>query len=560
MNRTQIPTPHHELSFGGMAPWPLPGVLSMADVRADPAARCCKECGRRLLVLLLQSSSWVSHRAEHVSFRDDRSVVRRVTVEYYVPEQAPVFRGDDGQTYSLVPLSVMRRKTLVNFEIRDDGGKSAVLPTLRQNQAITESMLLACADAALGRADATAGEEVAEFVYQVISGDQETLSAAYRSLDRGTAAPAVLGLAQQRVFRAVLDRLADNFVLWVMIPAGAPRRRRLTFSCDEPLDLHYRKPGYAEEEDRYKLGAKLRAWRPRVWCSALGLTTTRIRFPVPAAENAASFHFEIDAPKGVQIVEASLLAGRPREASPSFDHVQGGFPTVGLHVIEGPNGSLSRAQIGLQVLTRGWLTTSTLASWAVFGFLLAFAMHPAALNPRKTEDFPILILVALAGVVAGVIAQSDAKGLAAYLLRWTRALATVAAILPLVATTFIAFQPVQPSHVGPALWTAAVTGGVIATLLSAVCLVSWHRQRQVVRSPWEQNRERRDVPERPADFEAAARDHHYDKPAVRVDTAEGWHTKFDWDGTGEDQLITALVRQSSAAHGPVPGRCLAMAR
>jgi hypothetical protein len=35
MNRTQIPTAHHELSFGGIAPWLLPGVLSMADVQAD---------------------------------------------------------------------------------------------------------------------------------------------------------------------------------------------------------------------------------------------------------------------------------------------------------------------------------------------------------------------------------------------------------------------------------------------------------------------------------------------------------------------------------------------
>jgi len=559
MNRTQIFTPDHELSFGGMAPWPLPGVISMSEIRKDPAARCCKECGRRLLLLLLQSSSWVSHRTEHVSFRDDRSVVRRVTVELYVPEQAPVFRGDDGETYRLVPLSVMRRKTLVNFELRDDGGKSVVMPTLRQNQAITESMLLACADAALGRAHPPGTGAVADFVHQVISGDQDALTAAYKSLERGDAAPAVLGLAHQRIFRAVLDRMADNFVLWVMIPADAPRRRKLTFSCDEPLDLHYRKPGYEKDEGRYKLGDRLRAWRPRVWCSALGLTTTRVRFPVPAAENAASFHFEIDAPKGVQIVEASLLAGRPKEANPSFDHVQGGFPTVGLHVIEVPNGSLSRAQVGLQVLTRGWLMTSMLACWAVFGFVLAFAMHPGAVQGR-TQDFPILILVAVAGVVAGVIAQSDAKGLAAYLLRWTRALATVAAILPLVATTFIALGTVRRSHVAPALWTAAAIGGVIAVLLSAVCLVSWVRQRRTVCSPWEQNRDRRIMPERPTDFAATARKHHYDRPAVRVDSAEGWHTKFDWDCKCENQLITALVRQSAAAHGPGPSHDLVLAR
>lgn len=39
MNRMQVPTADHELSFGGMAPWPLPGVISMTEIRRDPAAR-----------------------------------------------------------------------------------------------------------------------------------------------------------------------------------------------------------------------------------------------------------------------------------------------------------------------------------------------------------------------------------------------------------------------------------------------------------------------------------------------------------------------------------------
>lgn len=550
MNRTLAPRPNHELNFAGMAPWPVPGLVSLADIQANPAARCCVECGRLLVLLLLRSSTWVSHRSEHLSFRDDRSVVRSVSVELYVPEQAPVFLGDDGQAYSLVPLSVMRRKTLVNFELRDHDGRSVVLPSLRQNQAITESLLLACAHAALDGAGAGDGpvarRQIADFIHQVVSGDQRELSAAYETLRNETAAPVVLTLVQQDIFKALLDRLADNFVLWVMIPAGAPRRRELTFCCDEPLALRYRRAGF--QDGVYQLGKTLSPWQPRVWLSALGFTTTRIRFPVPAAENAASFHFEIDAPKGVQIAEASLLAGRPEHADPSFDHVQGGFSTVGLHVIEVPNGSLSRAQIGLQVVTRGWVTTSTLSSWAVFGFLVAFAMHHAHL--KDAGDLPALVLVALAGGLAGVIAQSDGHGLAAHLLRWARALATVAAVLPLVATTYIAFQAVHPRNVAPALWSAAAADGVIALLLSAVCLVSWVRQRKTVCSPWEQRRDREDMPGRPGTFEAAARRYQYDKPAVRVDSAEGWHTEFHWDQESERRLVTTLERQCSATHGP----------
>lgn len=547
----RLPRPVHELKFEGMAPWPVPGILDMSDVTANPAARCCVECGRMLLLLLLQSSTWVSHRTEHVCFRDDRSVMRRVTVEFHVPTSAPVFRGDDGQPYSLLPLSVMRRKTLVNFELRDEAGRSVVMPSLRQNQAITESMLLACAEAALDGSAGAAGvsQEIVRFVHEVVSGDQEKLSAAFRTLDPPTAAPAVLCVYDQPIFKAMLNRMADNFVLWVMIPADAPRRRTLVFCCDEPLQLSYRESGYNGET--YELGKKLGPWHPSAWCSALGLTTTRIRFPIPAAENAASFHFEIDAPKGVQIAEASLLAGRPGEhdGPPPYDHVQGGYPTVALHVIEVPNGSLARAQIGLQVVTRGWVMASTLASWAVFGFLAAVAWHHAEL--KQASDMPV-ILVALAGGVAGIIAQSDAHGLASHLLKWTRTLATIAAVLPLVATTYIAFQTVHPERVAPALWTAAALGGGIAVFLSVICLLSWVRQHTVVCSPWEQARARQDVPERPESFPAAAQHYHYDKPAVRVDSAEGWHTEFNWDQASEEQFTTALKRQCLGNHGPAP--------
>ena len=559
-DRAEALAQHHELSIGGMAPWPVPAVLSMAEVRADPAARCCKECGRRLLLLLLRSSSWVSRRTEHVSFRDDRSVVRRVTVEFHIPEQAPVFRGDDGQAYNIVPLSVMRRKTLVNFELRDEDGRAAVLPSLRHNQAITESVLLACADAVLeqagGRACAHAltRPEVAAFIHQVVSADQGQLAKAYRSLDHGSAAPAVLDLIKHDLFKAILDRLADNFVLWVMIPAGAPRRRVLTFSCDEPLHLHYREPSF--ENNEYALRKRLGFWRPIVWCSALGLVATRIEFPVPAAENTASFHFEIDAPKGVQITEASLLAGRPAEPKPSLDHVRGGSPTVGLHVVEVPNGSLSRAHIGLQVVTRGWLMTSMLSSWTVFALLLAFAMHDSVL--KQAGDLPTVILVALASGVAAIIARPDAHGLAAHLLRWTRALVSISVALPLVATTFIVFGSVHPNHVPPALWTAVGTSGVIAAILTFVCLASWWRQGRVICSPWEQNRARNDIPVPPEDFGTAEKNYQYDKPAMRLDSAEGWHTKFVWNKEAEIQLTAALEEQQWGHHTPYSANGLSL--
>jgi hypothetical protein len=504
-----------------------------------------------LLLLLLKSSTWVSRRVEHVSFRDDRSVVRSVTAEFHVPEQAPVFRGDDGQHYSLVPLSVMRRKTLVNFQIRDHEDRPVAMPSLRQNQSITESLLLACADAAAeGYIDLNTKRrrEIEDFVHRVVSGTQQELVEAYESLKSGREPEVVRKLAGHRTFKAILDRMADNFILWVMIPTDGPRRRVLTFSCDEPLYLHYRLSGHKKDKNKsgdevhtYVLGKRLGPLSLTALGAALGLTPTLIRFPVPAAENAASFHFEIDAPQGVQIVEASLLAGPPGGTKPAFDRVTGCFPTVGLHVIEVPNGSLSRAQIGLQVANRGWLLTSMASCAAVFGFLLAFAIHSHVL--KQTGDLPVVILIALAAAVAGFVAQSEAHELAAHLLKWTRSLALIAAALPLIAMTFIAFEGAAPAHVAPALWSAACVSGAIAVLLALVCLSSWWRQRKSVRSPWEQDHTNPKFESPPENFDDAEIKYRYTEPAMRVDTAEGWHKDFQLTKESEQELVDSLSRQ-----------------
>ena len=61
------------------------------------------------------------------------------------------------------------------------------------------------------------------------------------------------------------------------------------------------------------------------WLAVFGLAPTRIRFQVPAAERAASYHSELVAPEGVRIEKATLLAGRPNEPTrrPTEDHVIG---------------------------------------------------------------------------------------------------------------------------------------------------------------------------------------------------------------------------------------------
>jgi hypothetical protein len=178
--------------------------------------------------------------------------------------------------------------------------------------------------------------------------------------------------------------------------------------------------------------------------------------------------------------------------------------------------------------------------WAVFAFMLALALHVRAL--RQASDLLIPILIALAAAAAGFVAQRDAHPLATRLLKWARSLALVAGALPLVAVTFIVFQSVAPTHVAPALWSATGVSGAIALLLLVGCVRSWWRLRKSIRSPWEQDRTDRHFPSPPERFEDAEATYRYNMPAMRVESAEGWHKDFRWNKETEQELLDRLRR------------------
>jgi hypothetical protein len=85
----------------------------------------------------------VVRRVESIQFVDDRTVRRRVSVDYTVPREAVVLRVGDGQLVRILPLALMRRKNMVNFDFRDHDGRPTPLLGLRENQALTLAVVRA---------------------------------------------------------------------------------------------------------------------------------------------------------------------------------------------------------------------------------------------------------------------------------------------------------------------------------------------------------------------------------------------------------------------------------
>jgi hypothetical protein len=505
----------------------------------------CRECGLVLLRQFIDIADWVVRRVEGIRFVDDRTVRRRVSVDYTVPADGVVLRGHSGPDVRVLPLAMMRRKSMVSFDFRDHDDRPMPLLGLRENQALTLSVIRAWA-AVLLEAGGTPCRpalptELGALIEKVVAGEQSQLTDAYDKLKKGDHDG--VRLTDDRFF-AVLDRLAGNFVLFGTEPAPPGSRRIVKWSYDEPLTLLHSTtayqghtkgpcppeplPGRDAAPVSYNRTGHNQTWlAPDPLLAGLGVQPTLIRFPTPGAELAASFHVEITAPPEVSIVSASLLAGlpnlrfddndpkqdhdkwkawykqhdaagRPRRERmhrrPSFDSVAGGYATVDLHVADVPYGSLSRAQVELQASPSGWLATAWL------GALLGTLMLLAAFVGRQPDrpDVPALVLVTYAVGMVAIVVRPDPHVMATRLLSSLRMLAGFTVILTLAGALAYTFLGVDDAHVPLGVLAAAslLPSGVLTWVwLLARRRMPRERLRRADPKPEEERRTR--TPKRP---------------------------------------------------------------
>lgn len=573
---------------GHVHPWPR-----------DPACwrdlSACQVCGLTMLQVFVKSSDWVVRRVEHVTFLDECTVRRGVSIDYVAPSNAVALSRPGGHCARVLPLAIMRRKSLVNFDFRDHDGRALPLLGLRQNQALTLAVVRAWAAASLDEQTETVSPEVDEFLDDVIAGDQTELWRAYKRMWAAEPGTQLQRLGTDHLFRVMLDRLANSFVLYGLHDGPAGERQVIKFSYDEPLTLRYSEAGYRATRDvaGKRQDEDATTWlRSLGWTTlsaAMGFSTTRIVFPVPAAELAASHHFEISAPPEVSIVRAALLAGRPKPEAkkpalpavghvngsammkerqrrrPSFDSIGGGYPTVDLHVAGVPYGSKSLVQVEVEARADGWFATAVFSSW------LASAILLFAYLARPKLDVGSALLVSFTAGLAALLARNDPHRLVTRLLSKVRLLAMFAAVLALAAAVVLAFDHPQAAH--DWLFVLFIASIVPTALISSSWLLALSRylRNDPQESPWEHHRPRRSKstsqdPEQAAHLEDETRhetlarkfedapcpyDLAYEKlgfnrPAIRVASCESNRQTYPWDKEFADSFHRRLDKYLAA--------------
>lgn len=611
-----------ELPEGEWALDPTDHALKVSHGREKLVHPLCAEIGRRLLLAEMQFNRWTVRRVEKVSFDEDRNVTRRITVDFNVRDDAPVVTDGLNNKFWIVPVSLMRRRTLVNMRISDENGHVLPTPGIRLTQQLDESLLLAAVSTVIPVAD----EGVLCFIRELVAGEKKESKLALAAFEgkTGKEMPQLRTLFQDPLVRAVVYLLSKNFSLYVFLPVDSEigkstRHRLLNLEFNEPTGwsrmtpllegrnhltiynhddrpvfkrrhllrtTHNGRPAAvgaeppdAVSDDGSELRSSdrlkwyLRQARRKICVSvpaAFGLKPTRIRLQVPGAENAASYHLELTAPAGVEVVRARLLAGRPNEGERKYtnDRIVGHTATVGLHGVEIPNGSLCLAQVDFRVTSRGWLTNAVFSCAVVAGGLLWLAIlasgHKETWSTAQVTNI-IAVLITTAAAVAATIAHTAFTGVAARMVARLRLLAAVAVAQPLIAAAALAFAferdekggstPMVVLHPG----TLGVLWGNMYVALGVCLLIGWaltlslmcERKGSKMASPWDMTTDDAWQEEEPKNFIDALELYGFTGTAIAILSAESWHERYAWTDEKHKSALRALyTRKTSPASSP----------
>ena len=416
--------------------------------------------GLQTMRLLLAQPDWVHRRVDALEYRDSTTFRRRQSVHFTVPDASPELVI--GQTTArLVPLTTLRKETLVNFDCRDESG--AALPVLTRGQ---QALLMV--RAMTGWAEGILGVPLTpdlvgdiEALLTTPGADAHEARARMRADDGSGHRTA---LRADGLFPLMLDQFTDQFLLATLVHDPPGTQRIVKFSYEELGDLA------PETWPRAPLAAL--CWIPRQAASA-----TESLF------STESYHFEADMPAGVDVPVASLWVGSTENDMACIDVDTGGHLRIALRATDFERG-VAEVRWSLRPARRGWLRTAwiatalsaltlTVGAWRLDTITSGGVADDAAgsaasdaLGAGTRTELAAAVILALIGTLGGLVARIEEHPLVSRLLEWPRRLAGVAALLPFIAAGTLVVGPAGTAR--RVVWALLAAVGVAIAGIFAV--------------------------------------------------------------------------------------------
>lgn len=410
-------------------------------------ALCCD-------MLLDGRTDWIRRRKETLEVLTESAIRHRMSLDLEVAGLPAVKRGD--RTACLVPVTLLRKEPgrFTRFDFTDESGRSLPLPTLTQNASISANVLQEAATRVLAP-NGPSPELRAELALLARS-EKDLALAMYRgayvephgAVKKDADAEHRAKLMAHDDFKWLLRTLAYSSVVVAELLLDERPRRIVKLSYDEQVaDV----TDVREKPLRAKVGA---------WGYRLGWRGYITEFLSPFV-GACSYHFELHAPSGMQLLEA----GMSENPSKIEDRHR-----VHLYLDDALKARTVVPYVQFRVRGPGFVGAAFLTSLLIVGSLAA-AWYEAPNLVDTTTSAPSLLLL-FPGLIASYLAR-PAHALVTRLLNLARwALVGCAGLAYLAAGRLALVSSAHPADVQHLkLWLGAST--ITAAVLSAALFASW---------------------------------------------------------------------------------------
>lgn len=395
----------------------------------------------RLAALILEPQQWIHRRVEQVSYVDQETVRRHITVDFDVPSLGP---SEEGTFY--VPLAQLAKRKLVNFDLRDAHGAALAMLTAEQNEHLSASLLLALANLDdRGLIDSIVERYIPLLVKA--RSEEEGRLAWDRIFQKGTA----VGdhLRERPGFEATADNLRRNFVLYLPVSAQETGGRRIV--------------KMAFDASRPKLG-------PKGLAARLGWRAFGDSFKVPMAGYCSSYHFELEAPPQMEITSGRFRG--TRNGATVHDSISS--PTRRAHFnlsdLEPGDGLVA---VSLRAQGRELLGGAALFSTLNALTLLFVLLRLHAFEADQGVDAVVSLLVVLPGILIGYIARPSEHEVLASFLTGLRIVALLSGL-----TSFVGALLLFAGYSEHALRVVFIGLLSLALITTAILVISWLARRR----------------------------------------------------------------------------------
>jgi hypothetical protein len=387
----------------------------------------------------------VRRRVERVTFIDEDSLVRSVSVDCFLEREA-----DAGVLY--VPLAVIDKHPLVSFDVRDEHQRPLPVLSTGENGYLAWSALCVAAAFALERPTSRSVQVSLRDVVFARAGRAAASVHATRTLALDTDERAAL--FDNPTFVALLETLASGFVLLVEVPQEEDGRRIIKFAHAQPLARERRVPILA----------------------SLGISPLSIEVDLPSISTAASFHFECLLPEAVQVIDASVTT-KWFDGNHTQSSVSGGVSETDrahVHVSSPPPNADAVVALSVLPSANGVLRPGALSAIGVVIVLAVGGLFGKRI--QSSSDAAAAILLLGPGLLSTLILRPGEHGLASLALRGLRWNIAAGA-----AAAFIGAGLVALDLHGGALRTALLALASASLVPAVLLCLAWRSTARIAR-------------------------------------------------------------------------------